>query len=118
MQNFEQTTINLSDEKTFLHDALNLTGAEISINCAPKGFKVPFNHSHIQNEEIYIFLFGKGVMTIDDIKTPIEAGSVVKIAPNAARTLENTGDTELKFICVQTKENSLTQFGLNDAKLC
>ena len=45
--------------KAFLHDALNLTSAEISVSVMPAGAKSPFNHIHKQNEEIYIFLSGK-----------------------------------------------------------
>lgn len=125
MSNYKTTELgriseiaNLENGKVFLHDNLNLTGCEISINCVPKGFKIPFNHKHKQNEEIYIFLKGEGVLTIDNEKVRVKEGSVVKVAPQAARTLENTTENELQFICVQTKTNSLEQFGLGDAELC
>lgn len=125
MSNYKTTELgriseiaNLENGKIFLHDNLNLTGCEISINCVPKGFKIPFNHKHKQNEEIYIFLKGEGVLTIDNEKVRVKEGSVVKVAPQAARTLENTTGNELQFICVQTKTNSLEQFGLCDAELC
>jgi len=52
--------INHENGKVFLHDALELTSCEISLNCVPKGFKLPFNHKHKQNEEVYIVLKGKG----------------------------------------------------------
>ena len=110
--------INLENEKTFLHDALELTSCEISINTVPKGFKVPFNHKHKQNEEVYIVLNGEGAMTIDGEAVKVKEGSVVKVAPEAARTIENTGDGEFEFICIQAKTNSLEQFGLADAELC
>ncbi len=46
--------ISTKDEPRIeLHDLLNLTGAEISINALPAGAGVPFTHSHKQNEEIY-----------------------------------------------------------------
>lgn len=125
MSNYKTTELgriseiaNLENGKVFLHDNLNLTGCEISINCVPKGFKIPFNHKHKQNEEIYIFLKGEGVLTIDNEKVLVKEGSVVKVAPQAARTLENTTENELQFICVQTKTNSLEQFGLGDAEIC
>lgn len=125
MSNYKTTELgriseiaNLENGKVFLHDTLNLTGCEISINCVPKGFKIPFNHKHKQNEEIYIFLKGEGVLTIDNEKVLVKEGSVVKVAPQAARTLENTTENELQFICVQTKTNSLELFGLGDAEIC
>ncbi|MBQ8677614.1 MAG: cupin domain-containing protein [Alphaproteobacteria bacterium] len=108
----------LENGKAFLHDALNLTSCEISVNIAPKGFKVPFNHKHKQNEEVYIVLKGSGIITVGDKKINVKEGSAVRVATGVARTIENTGDSELHFICVQAKEGSLTQFAFGDAELC
>lgn len=108
----------LENGKAFLHDALNLTSCEVSINSTPKGFKVPFNHKHKQNEEIYIVLKGNGIITVCENKIKIKEGSAVRVAAGVARTIENIGDGVFDFICIQAKENSLTQFGFGDAELC
>lgn len=110
--------INQENGKVFLHDALELTSCEISLNCVPKGFKLPFNHKHKQNEEVYIFIKGEGILTLDGEKINVKEGDSIKVSPKASRTLENTGEDEFQFICVQAKENSLEQFGLSDAELC
>ncbi len=110
--------INLENGKAFLHDALELTSCEISVNTVPKGFKVPFNHKHKQNEEVYIILKGEGIITVDGSAVNVKEGSAVKIMPEASRTIENTGDGEFEFICIQAKTNSLEQYGLGDAELC
>ncbi len=110
--------INLENGKAFLHDALELTSCEVSINAVPKGFKVPFNHKHKQNEEVYIILKGEGIITVDGSAVNVKEGSAVKIMPEASRTIENTGDGEFEFICIQAKTNSLEQYGLGDAELC
>lgn len=110
--------INLENGKAFLHDALELTSCEISINTVPKGFKVPFNHKHKQNEEVYIILKGEGIMTIDNEVVKVKEGSVVKVTPEASRTIENTSDNEFQFICVQAKANSLEQYGFGDGEIC
>ena len=104
--------------KVFLHDALNLTSCEVSINSVPAGFKVPFNHVHHQNEEVYIILSGLGIITVDGEQISVKAGSAVRIAAGVARTIENTGAEQMQFICIQAKENSLTQFGFADADAC
>ena len=52
MKNYTKTNIG-NDGRTELHEALDLTGAEISINRLPAGAGVPFVHSHKNNEEIY-----------------------------------------------------------------
>jgi mannose-6-phosphate isomerase-like protein (cupin superfamily) len=108
----------LENGKAFLHDALKLTGCEISVNVTPKGFKVPFNHKHKQNEEVYIVLKGTGIITVNGTKIDVKEGSAVRVAAGTARTIENTGEGEFSFICVQAKEGSLTQFGFGDAELC
>ncbi len=110
--------INFENGKVFLHDALELTSCEISVNTVPKGFKVPFSHKHKQNEEVYIILKGEGIITVDGTSLKVKEGSVVKIQPAASRTIENTSDGEFQFICIQAKADSLEQFGLADAELC
>ena len=95
-----------------------LTAAEISVSVMPAGAKSPFNHIHKQNEEIYIFLTGNGTFTVDDDKIEIKPGTAIRVATGAKRAMENTGKTEMQYICVQAKENSLTQFAFADAEVC
>ena len=102
--------------KAFLHDLLELTSCEISVNAMTAGLKIPFCHRHFQNEEIYIFLKGEGTITVDNKVIDVKEGSCVKIMPKAARTIE--AKTDMQYLCVQAKTNSLEQFGLKDAELC
>ncbi len=104
--------------KTFLKDALDLTSCEISVNNVPQGFKVPFKHKHKQNEEVYIILKGEGIITIDNDNINVKEGSCIKVESSAGRTIENTGDDNFQFICIQAKTNSLEQYGLGDAEIC
>lgn len=107
---------NFENGKAFLHDLLGLTSCEISVSSLPAGVKLPFNHKHKQNEEIYIFLKGAGTMTLDNKTINVKEGSCVKVLPPVARTMEAKDD--LQFVCIQAKEESLEQFGLADAELC
>ena len=67
--------INVADgARTELHDILNLTGTEISINNLPAGAGVPFVHSHKENEEIYAVLSGRGKAVIDGETVELAAG--------------------------------------------
>ena len=124
MTNFKNTEIGTLNEiatkykngKVFLHDLLGLTSCEISVNSMPAGVKLPFNHKHKQNEEIYIFLKGEGIMTLDGKILDVKEGSCVKVLPNSIRTMESK--TELQYICVQAKEGSLNQFGFGDGEIC
>lgn len=112
----EEVGKNYENGKAFLHDLLDLTSCEISVSSMPKGIKLPFNHKHKQNEEIYIFLKGEGTMTLDNETIEVKEGFCVKVLPSAIRTMESKID--LQYICVQAKENSLEQFGLGDAEFC
>lgn len=108
--------INKKNGKAFLKDVLQLTSCEISVNTMPAGVKLPFSHKHKQNEEVYIFLKGTGTITLDDVTLNVQEGTCVKVLPNVSRTM--AAKTNLQYICIQAKENSLVQWGLSDAELC
>lgn len=100
--------------KVFLHDILDLTGMEVSINVLPVGFSSPFKHKHKQNEELFIFIKGHGLIEIDSRKIDVQEGTIIRIDPNGIRWIENGSQEELIFIVIQAKSNSLEQFTLFD----
>jgi uncharacterized cupin superfamily protein len=100
-----------------LHEALGLTGAEVSINTVPPNGNVPFVHVHTNNEELYIVLEGKGELWIDGETLPIQAGDSFRIDPAGKRAIRAAADSSLKYICIQTKAHSLGGFTMTDAKL-
>lgn len=100
-----------------LHEALGLTGAEVSINTVPPNGGVPFAHVHTNNEELYIVLEGKCELWIDGETLPIQAGDSFRIDPAGKRAIRAAADSSLKYICVQTKAHSLGGFTMTDAKL-
>lgn len=123
MTNFKSAEIGKLGEitkyengKVFLHELLGLTSCEISVSILPAGVKLPFNHKHKQNEEVYIFIKGEGSMILDGKKIEVTEGSCIKVLPDVIRTME--AKTDLQYICVQAKVDSLEQFGLGDAGLC
>ena len=69
---------NYENGKAFLHDLLGLTSCEISVSAMPAGVKLPFNHKHKQNEEVYIFLKGEGSMTLDNEVVEFKEGTCIK----------------------------------------
>ena len=114
MNNYSKISIN-EESRIELHDNLNLTGAEISVNLLPAGASVPFVHSHKQNEEIYIILKGDGTIAIDGEKIEVKKGDFIRIAPLAKRQIFASSDNGIKYICIQVKENSLEQYTMTDA---
>ena len=103
--------------KAFLKDLTGATAMEFSVGSLPAGEALPFKHKHKQNEEVYVFLSGRGVMTLDGEDFPVASGSVVRVAPSVVRTHRNTGDTPLVFLCFQAKAGSLVQATLDDGEL-
>lgn len=114
MKNYSKTNIG-NEGRTELHEKLDLTGAEVSINQLPAGANVPFVHSHKQNEEIYGVLSGEGKVVIDDEKIKLTAGDWLRIAPKAKRQFFAAENAGITFVCVQVKENSLGGFTADDA---
>lgn len=103
--------------KIFIKDAAGLTGTEISLTALPPKTELPFFHAHKENEEVYIFIKGKGVFQVDDDLFDISEGSIVKVSPKGERSLYNSSDEEMVYLVVQAKENSLTQYTAEDGVL-
>lgn len=114
MKNYNKVSVK-GEPRTELHDALGLTGAEISVNSLPAGASVPFVHSHKQNEEIYAVVEGKGYAVIDGEKVALEAGDWLRLAPTAKRQFFAADDSAIKYVCIQVKENSLEGYTMTDA---
>ncbi len=114
MKNFNKISIT-EEARIELHDILNLTGAEISVNTLPAGTNIPFIHSHKQNEEIYAVLDGAGMVKIDGDNIEIKKGDWLRISPNAKRQFFASPDKALKYICIQVKANSLEGYTILDA---
>jgi mannose-6-phosphate isomerase-like protein (cupin superfamily) len=101
--------------KLFLKDAIGFTACEISLNSMAPGAGMPIYHQHQQNEEVYIFIKGKGQVQVDEEVIEVQEGSIVRIAPNGERTWRNNSNEPLLYIIIQAHDNSLTQYGLGDA---
>lgn len=112
----ENRDINLQiPSKLFLHKLLNLTGAEISINKMPSNTDFTGRHKHKENEEIIIVIAGTGAVLVNNTEIPVKQGSVVKIGTGKIRALKSIEN--LIYICIQVKENSLTNYTLTDAEM-
>lgn len=116
MKSYDKISIK-EEPRTELHDALNLTGAEVSINALPAGASVPFVHSHKQNEEIYAVLEGEGYAVIDGEKIALAAGDWLRVSPAAKRQLFAAENTGIRYACIQVKANSLEGYTMTDAVL-
>lgn len=115
--NFAKLSIEAAP-RTELHDALGLTGCEISVNALPAGAAVPFVHKHVKNEEVYGVLEGKGELYIDGEVVELKAGDWFRISPEGCRAIRAAADEGIRFICIQTKAGSLEGFTMADGVMC
>lgn len=100
--------------KLFIKEFLGLTSMQVSMNKLPAGVEVPFYHQHKENEELYIFVKGKGQMQIDGQIIDVQEGSLVRITPGGTRTWRNNSNEDLYYIVLQAKEGSLRQDTFDD----
>ncbi len=102
--------------KVFVKDPTRASGTEISFTSLPPKSELGYFHIHYKDEETYIILKGSGFYQVDDDCFPIQAGSVIRVAPAGVRSLCNTSDEEMVYICIQAKENSLEEYTTNDGE--
>ena len=116
MSNYQKISV-APGARTELHDSLNLTGAEVSINSMPAGAQVPFVHLHKQNEEIYGILSGQGTMNLDGEVVELNAGDWLRVAPGVKRQLQAAPHSAISYLCIQVKAGSLQQWTMTDAEV-
>jgi mannose-6-phosphate isomerase-like protein (cupin superfamily) len=102
--------------KVFLKEHTRSTATEISITTLQPKSELAYFHKHTSDEETYIILKGSGYFQVDEDCFPIVEGSVIRVAPDGARSLCNTSGEAMVFICIQAKENSLEKYSTDDGK--
>jgi mannose-6-phosphate isomerase-like protein (cupin superfamily) len=95
--------------RVVLKETLSLTGAEISANRIPAGKESPFAHAHKRNEEVYLFIAGKGLFWLDGDIIPVKEGSMVRVSPACVRSLKAEDSEPLSYFCIQVDSGSLVQ---------
>jgi len=83
----------LNPEKEDLHIRYSLAHAKVPPRKATKPHR-------LKTSEVYYIIAGNGLMHIDEESTEVGAECVVYIPPNATQYIENTSDSDLKFLCI------------------
>jgi len=78
------------------------------IEVHPKG-RLSYQY-HMKRAESWTIIEGQGIVTIDGVEKKVTAGESIKIYREAKHRIQNTGDSVLVFIEVQTG----TYFGEDD----
>lgn len=62
-------------------------------------------HTHPWEHEVYV-LEGAGAVATADGDVPLAPGQCVYVAPDEVHQFRNTGEADLKFLCLVPKEGS------------
>jgi mannose-6-phosphate isomerase-like protein (cupin superfamily) len=86
--------------REFLHpakDAVTL-GYSLAHGKLPAGRRSKWHV--LTSSEVYYFMAGQGTFTIDEERCSVEAGSMVYVPPGGRQSLENTGTSDMEFLCL------------------
>ena len=72
-------------------------------------FEQGTGHYHDETEELYVIARGTLTMRFEDEVVPVEAGSVVRVAPATRRSHRNEGDVPVEIWAVSRSD------GMGDA---
>lgn len=78
-----------------------LSGHFIDCVVVPPGTSIGVHTHHSDNEEVYVILRGKGVMTIGTTERDVEQGDVIVNSPNGTHGLRNEGSEDIELIVIE-----------------
>ena len=94
-----------------LGEALGAQQLSITLIRVPphSDFEQGTGHYHDETEELYVIARGTLTMRFEDEVVPVEAGSVVRVAPRTRRSHRNEGDVPVEIWAVSRSD------GMGDA---
>ncbi len=68
--------------------ALGLQRSGLSYQRLPPGYRFPYGHTHLEQEEVYVVVRGGGRMKLDDEIVDLEEWDAVRVPPGTWRGYE------------------------------
>lgn len=94
----------IAGDNTILRELLHPDKAELAIGYSLAHAVLPPGKSssphRLKTSEVYYILAGEGIMHIDHESAPVHAGQTIYIPPHSTQYIKNTGQTDLKFLCM------------------
>lgn len=75
-------------EGRFARQTLELEQSGVSYQRIAPDFRVPFGHTHAQQEEVYVILLGGGRAKLDDEVVDLKQWDALRVAPGVWRGVE------------------------------
>jgi mannose-6-phosphate isomerase-like protein (cupin superfamily) len=104
IKNLQHCEEFVAGDNTILRELLHPDKAALQLRYSlahavvPPG-KTSFRHA-LKTSEVYYILEGTGVMYIDDEAADTGPGDVIYIRPHARQCIHNSGDDDLRFLCI------------------
>jgi mannose-6-phosphate isomerase-like protein (cupin superfamily) len=73
----------------------------IDLTILPPGADIGIHRHTEDNEEVYVIISGRGMMTLDGSEFEVESGCVVVNRPAGTHALRNIGDSELRLVVLE-----------------
>lgn len=94
----------IAGDKTILREILHPDKEDLKLGYSiAHAIVKPGNKSiphYLKSSEVYYILEGKGIMHIDDEAKEVGKDCTVYIPPNASQWIKNTGNEDLRFLCI------------------
>ena len=91
----EETTI-----RQIFHPHNTLNGIRYSISHSELKPSKKSKLHKLKSSEIYYILQGEGNMLVEDESIKVSQDQVIYIPPHSKQMIENTGNIDLKFLCI------------------
>jgi mannose-6-phosphate isomerase-like protein (cupin superfamily) len=92
--------IDNSRLREIVHPERDAVGIRYSLAHAVIGPGEASLRHRLTSSEVYYVLYGWGVMHVDDEAAAVHAGHAIYVPPGALQWIENSGATELAFLCI------------------
>ncbi|MFO0566345.1 MAG: cupin domain-containing protein [Polyangiaceae bacterium] len=111
--NLDQLDLEACNEGPFrqsygiISDRIGARKLGYNLTIVPPGAKACPKHNHHANEEMFFVLSGTGLLRFGDDEYPLRANDVIACPPGkrlVAHQIVNTGDTDLRYLAISTKE--------------
>ncbi|UCB52660.1 MAG: cupin domain-containing protein [Candidatus Zixiibacteriota bacterium] len=94
----------IAGDETILRELFHPDKADLRIRYSLAHAKVKPGQSslphRLKTSEVYYILEGEGTMHVDDEFAAVHSGQAIYVPPNSTQHIRNTGDSDLKFLCI------------------
>ena len=87
------------DDRYIVKDNTSLNNLVVSTTLLHPS-KSTSGHKHKGQEEVYMFMKGRGRMELDDKEFDVKEGDLILIEDGVFHRVHNTGTTDLYMVCV------------------